>query len=257
MPSPCVIMAAMHQWEVAGLPMTDQPTETRKPLDVVVFDLDETLYPRECGIMQAIGQRITLYVEQFFSLPEREAKALRTDYFRTYGTTLRGLQVNHQIDPDQYMEFVHDVPVEEWVGYDARLDDALGQIDARKVIFTNASWEHAERVLKARRIRRHFSQIIDVRDMNWISKPAPDAYTRLLDLLGTQPERTMLVEDNVRNLRPAAEQGWVTVLVDGDGEGVADYVIGEIWQIGQVYAALNDGAGCAAAAREPTPHSAR
>ena len=219
--------------------MTDQSTGKQLPLDVAVFDLDETLYPRGCGIMRAIGERITLYVEQFFDLPTPAAKKLRSDYFQQYGTTLRGLQINHQIDADEYMTFVHDVPVEESVGYDGRLDEALAQIEARKVIFTNASWEHAERVLAVRQIRHHFERIIDVRDMDWISKPEPDAYTRLLGLLSSTGPRTMLVEDNVRNLRPAAELGMITVLVDGDGEDVANYVIDEIWQIGGVYASLN------------------
>ena len=223
--------------------MTHGPTNNHRPLDVAVFDLDETLYPRGCGIMHAIGERITLYVEQYFGLPTAEAKALRHDYFVQHGTTLRGLQINHHIDADEYMAFVHDVPIEESVGYDARLDEALGRIEARKVVFTNASWEHAERVLAARQIRHHFERIIDVRDMNWISKPAPEAYTRLLSLLDSTAPRTMLVEDNVRNLRPAVELGMITVLVDGDGEGVADFVIDEVWEIGDVYASLNGGAG--------------
>jgi putative hydrolase of the HAD superfamily len=223
--------------------MTHQLTDNHRPLDVAVFDLDETLYPRHCGIMRAIGERITLYVEQFFGMPTAEARALRHDYFVRYGTTLRGLQVNHLIDADEYMAFVHDVPVEASVGYDARLDEALASIAARKVVFTNASWEHAERVLAARQLRHHFERIIDVRDMGWISKPAPDAYARLLALLGSPASRTMLVEDNVRNLRPAAELGMITVLVDGDGEGVADFVIDEIWEIGNVYATLNGAGG--------------
>ena len=223
--------------------MTHGPTNNHRPLDVAVFDLDETLYPRDCGIMHAIGERITLYVEQYFNLPTAEAKTLRHDYFVQHGTTLRGLQINHHIDADEYMAFVHDVPVEESVGYDARLDQALGRIEARKVIFTNASWEHAERVLAARQIRHHFERIIDVRDMNWISKPAPEAYTQLLALLDSTASRTMLVEDNVRNLRPAAELGMITVLVDGDGEDVPDFVIDEVWEIGEVYASLNGGAG--------------
>ena len=222
--------------------MVRHSTDARTPLDVVVFDLDETLYPRDSGIMQAIGKRITLYIEQIFNLPTNRAMTLRSEYFQRHGTTLRGLQVNHDVDADVYMEFVHDVPVEESVGYDLRLDQALEQIDAEKVVFTNASREHAERVLNARGIRHHFSRIIDVRDMEWVSKPAPSAYSRLLELLGTPGERTMLVEDNVRNLRPAAELGIVTVLVDGNGEGVADFVIDEIWQIGEVYASLDGGA---------------
>jgi len=137
------------------------------------------------------------------------------------------------------MEFVHDVPVEELVGYDARLDAALEAIDAQKVIFTNASCEHAERVLAARKLRRHFSRIIDIRDMDWVCKPDPRVYPRLVSMLDVPAERCMLVEDNVRNLRPAAEIGMLTVLVDGRPEdGAVHFFIDEIWQIGALYASL-------------------
>ncbi len=205
----------------------------------IAFDLDETLYPRQAGIMQAIGRRITLYLEQFMHLPTADALALRQRYVHDYGTTLRGLQVRHEIDADQYMEFVHDVPVEEMIGPDERLERALSEIDAQKVIFTNASWEHAERVLAARQIRRHFARIIDVRDMDWICKPTPGVYPRLLTMLDAPAERCMLVEDNVRNLRPAAQIGMLTVLVNAQPEdGVVDFHIDEIWQIGAVYCRL-------------------
>jgi len=221
-------------------PLTDEgPAARRRRPRCLVFDLDDTIYSRHAGVMQAIGERITLYLERFLNLSTEEALALRQRYVQEHGTTLRGLQLIHHIDPDEYMEFVHDVPVEELVGYDPRLDAALAEIDAPKVIFTNASWEHAERVLAARRIRRHFTRIIDIRDMDWVCKPEPSVYPRLLAMLDTPAERCMLIEDNVRNLRPAAQIGMLTVLVDAPPEnGVVHFKIDEIWQIGALYTAL-------------------
>lgn len=211
--------------------------------DVIIFDLDETLYPRQAGIMQAIGRRITAYLEQFLGLSHEEAMALRQEYIQKHGTTLRGLQIHRGIDADHYLEFVHDVPVEELLRYDERLDRALESIDASKVVFTNASREHAERVLQALGIRRHFCRIVDIRDMDWVSKPHPSAYPRLLALLNAPAERCMLVEDNVRNLRPAAQLGMITVLVDAESDDEAvHYVIDEVWQIAALYAALRRGA---------------
>jgi len=234
----------MHDANAAATVHLDQPAVPRRKIlrpAVIAFDLDETIYPRQAGVMQAIGRRITLYLEQFLHLSTEEALALRQENVREHGTTLRGLQIHNGIDADQYMEFVHDVPIEELLAYDARLDQALESIEAQKVIFTNASWEHAERVLRARGIRRHFSRLIDVRDMDWVCKPDPSAYPRLLAMLGVPAERCMLVEDMVRNLRPAAQVGMTTVLVDADGAGDAvDFVIAEIWQIGQVYASLRE-----------------
>ncbi|MGC8826290.1 MAG: pyrimidine 5'-nucleotidase [Anaerolineae bacterium] len=218
----------------AGLPAG----EHKPPLDYVVFDLDETIYPRDAGVMQAIGERITEYLQRYLGLSYEDAVAMRRRYVWEYGTTLRGLRRHHQIDPDHYMDFVHDIPIEQLLHYDARLDQALSRIDTQKAIFTNASRQHAERVLEALGIRRHFSRIIEVRDVGWEGKPDPAAYTRLVELLGTRPERIMLVEDSLRNLRPAAQLGMVTVLVDGEGHGEVDFVIDEVWQIGDVYAAF-------------------
>ena len=209
----------------------------------IAFDLDETMYPRHAGVMQAIGQRITLYLEQFMGLSTDEALALRRKHVVEYGTTLRGLQIENSIDSDQYMEFVHDVPIEALLRFDPRLDRALESIDAQKVIFTNASREHAERVLAALGMRRHFARIIDVRDTDWICKPHREAYVHLLALLAVPAQRCMLAEDNVRNLRPASEMGLTTVLVDAAGDGDAvDFAIDEIWQIGAVYQSLRDAA---------------
>lgn len=212
--------------------------ERKPPVDYVVFDLDETIYPRDAGVMQAIGERITEYLQRYLGLSYEDAVALRRRYVKEYGTTLRGLRRHHQIDADHYMDFVHDIPIEQLLHHDTRLDQALSRIDAQKAIFTNASRQHAERVLEALGIRRHFSRIIEVRDVGWEGKPDPQAYARLVELLGTRPERIMLVEDSLRNLRPAAQLGMITVLVDGEGHGEVDFVIDEVWQIGDVYAAL-------------------
>jgi putative hydrolase of the HAD superfamily len=108
-----------------------------------------------------------------------------------------------------------------------------------KVVFTNASREHAERVLDLLAIRHHFARIVDVRDVGYESKPQPEAYQRVCELLGAKPEECLLVEDNARNLIAARELGMVTVLVQ-DGTGAADegadFVISEIEELGTVLA---------------------
>ena len=236
-------MRSTQRTTIPGLCRISPESKALLVPQVIAFDLDETMYPRSAGVMQAIGQRITLYLEQFMGLTTDEALALRRKHVVDYGTTLRGLQIENSIDSDQYMEFVHDVPVEDLVHFDPRLDRALESIDAQKIIFTNASREHAERVLAALGMRRHFARIIDVRDADWVCKPHREAYVRLLALLDLPAPRCLLVEDNVRNLRPAAAMGLTTVLVDAAGDGDAvDFVIDEIWQIGAVYQSLKDAA---------------
>jgi putative hydrolase of the HAD superfamily len=201
----------------------------------ILFDLDDTLYPRRSGIMDQIRTLMLRYLRTRLGLTAEEADALRRHYFQTYGTTMRGLQVNHRIDADEFLGYVHDIPLHEYLAPNPRLDAVLASIPQEKVVFTNASREHAEGVLATLGIRRHFVQIVDVRDLDYESKPQPDAYRRICLLLGVQPEECVLVEDNVRNLRPARALGMVTVLVDSEGEhdGV-DYAIQRVEEIGDV-----------------------
>jgi putative hydrolase of the HAD superfamily len=203
----------------------------------ILFDLDDTLYPPQVGIMDQLRELMLRYLRTRFDLSPEEADSLRRHYFQTYGTTMRGLQINHHIDPDEFLHFVHDIPLHTYLRPNPLLDRVLASIPQEKVIFTNASREHAESVLDLLGIRRHFVQIVDIRDMDYDSKPQPDAYQRICTLLDVQPEECLLVEDNVRNLHPAKALGMVTVLVhDGTDptDGSVDYSIRRIEEIGDV-----------------------
>lgn len=204
-------------------------------IHTILFDLDETLYPPHAGIMGCIRDRILEYICTRLELPAGEADAMRHRYLQAYGTTMRGLQVNHQIDPDEYLHYVHDIPLQEYLQANGELDAVLAALPQDKVVFTNASREHAERVLDLLGVRRHFVRIVDVRDMQYESKPQPAAYQRICDLLGVRPEECLLVEDNVRNLQPAKALGMTTVLVrdghSGPADGV-DYALNRIEEIG-------------------------
>lgn len=206
-----------------------------KVLEFAIFDLDDTIYPRSAGVMQAIGGRIHRYMVERLGLDEEAAVSLRRDYLARYGTTMRGLIAHHHIDPEDYLEYVHQVPLADLLSPAPRLDTALSEIPAEKVIFTNASREHALRVLRTMSIERHFTRIVDIRNMDYRSKPHPTAYRRLLALLNTRPEACLLVDDSARNLRPAQELGMITVLVgDGHLEDGVDFVIEEVAEVGRV-----------------------
>jgi putative hydrolase of the HAD superfamily len=203
-------------------------------IHTILFDLDDTLYPRQVGIMEQIRVLILRYLRTQLHLSIEEAEALRGQYLQTYGTTMRGLQLDYHIDPDEYLRYVHNVPLHEYLQPNPDLDVALASIPQEKIVFTNASREHAERVLDLLGIRRHFSRIVDVRDMAYESKPQPAAYRRICDLLDARPTECLLVEDSVRNLRPAKALGMITVLVGEDGNSAGDavdYVIPRIEEI--------------------------
>jgi putative hydrolase of the HAD superfamily len=203
----------------------------------ILFDLDDTLYPRQAGIMEQIRELMLEYLQGRFGLSPEEADALRRRYFREYGTTMRGLQVNHAIDADEFLDFVHNIRLQDYIQPNPELDAVLASLSLLKVVFTNASREHAERVLGILGVRHHFDRIVDVRDVDFESKPQMTAYRRICELIQVSPEECLLVEDNVRNLQPAKALGMMTALVGENEEGIevdVDYVIDRVEEIGQV-----------------------
>lgn len=179
----------------------------------ILFDLDNTLYPVSSGLMQGVDTRITQYVQNLLGLGWEQALELRRRYFVDYGTTLRGLQHNHTVDPEDYLAYVHDLVLESFLASDAELDRLLGQVAATKVVFTNSPIEYARRVLATLGIDRHFAQIFDIRFFAFLPKPDPLAYQRALDALGLAGAQTLLVEDTAQNLAPARALGMRTILV--------------------------------------------
>jgi putative hydrolase of the HAD superfamily len=207
----------------------------------ILFDLDDTLYSKETGVMAAIGERIHQYIQEKVSLDPVGARALRHHYLQTYGTTLKGLQVHYNVDTEEYLAYVHDVPLGDYLQPDEALNRALAEIQAQKVVFTNATTEHAHRVLRFLSIEHHFDYIVDLRAMSYQNKPRPEAYRCILDILGAKPEECLMVEDSVRNLKPAKELGMVTVLVNGSGGDGVDFAIDDVTQVGEVFRQIRRG----------------
>jgi len=218
-----------------------------KPLKYILFDLDETLYPSRSGLMAGMGKLMSRFMEERLRMPPTEVLTLREQYYLTYGTTMRGLQLHHGIDPEDYLAYVHDIPLENYIGPNDKLDKVLAEIETEKAIFTNASAEHACRVLTILGIERHFSHIIDVRATGYIAKPDPEAYHRALAISGATGDECLLVDDRVPNLAPAKELGMITVLVSNEKAAHrqepsqdADFVIGEAAEIGEVMQSLKE-----------------
>jgi len=203
----------------------------------ILFDLDDTLYPPHAGVMDQIRERMLGYLRTRLNLSPEEANELRRHYFLTYGTTMRGLQIHHQIDADEYLALVHDIRLEDLLQPNEELGAVLAEIRQQKFVFTNASREHAEAVLAVLGVRSYFDRIVDVRDMNYESKPVPSAYGRICDLLGLEPAECVLVEDNVRNLVPAKVLGMVTVLIadtSNPAPETVDHVLPRVEEIGRL-----------------------
>lgn len=182
------------------------------------FDLDDTLYPNTNGLWEAIRNRMTAYLREPLGFSPDEVDEIRHTYYVTYGTTLRGLQAHHSVDADDYLSFVHDLPLEDYISPDPQLNNMLESLPQRKWIFTNSDSGHVERVLSVLGIENCFSGIIDVRALDFLCKPDQQAYQRALELAGgLDPVRCVMLDDALRNLKPAHEAGLTTVLV-GSGE---------------------------------------
>jgi putative hydrolase of the HAD superfamily len=209
-------------------------------LRLALFDLDDTLYAAQCGLWAAIGERIDLFMVERLGFVAGTTAERRRHYLEAYGTTLNGLRREHEIDPFEFMSFVHDVPLPRYLSANAELDAMLERLPLTKAIFTNADAPHAQRVLDCLGIARHFSQIIDIHTLEFFNKPDARAYARALELVGARPEECVFSDDAVRNLRPAHALGMLTVLVRAGDEpkpaGV-DYQIDSILQLESVLAA--------------------
>lgn len=205
-----------------------------------LFDLDETLYPREVGILQAIGHRIERYLIERLGMAPEEAVRLRTEYGSRYGTTLAGLLAHHAADADDYLAYVHDVHVEKLLQPDAELDRVLSTLPWEPVIFTNADRRHAERVLGALGLRTHFARIFDITGMGYLQKPNPAAYEHVLAQLGVPGSACLFADDSLRNLQAAKAWQMTTVWVGADAgptDGI-DYPIPRAAAITEVAARI-------------------
>lgn len=189
--------------------------------DAILFDLDNTLYSESCGVFDLIDQRMNKWLITNLHIPEKEVNEFRNKYFIQYGTTLRGLMLHHEVNPRDFLDYVHDVPVHEFLSADLELRETLEQVKARKLIFTNSDLKHANRILDALGVRDQFERIFDIEAMNFIPKPNPDPYRLALDYLKLQPKNVLLIDDMERNLKPAQEMGMRTILI-GNGKPVDD-----------------------------------
>jgi len=177
-----------------------------------IFDLDNTLYPARANLFAQIERRMTEFVARFLGLEPDRARAVQKQYFQTHGTTLRGLMNEHGLEPRAFLDYVHDIDLGV-LDPAPRLDRALERLPGRKLVFTNGSTAHAERVLGRLGLAHHFEVIFDIAAAEYRPKPAMSGYEKLCKSHGVRAERAVMVEDMARNLLPAHELGMATVLL--------------------------------------------
>jgi putative hydrolase of the HAD superfamily len=199
-------------------------TRTEHPLrgmNAWVFDLDNTLYPRNNDIFAQVGARMRVFIMDLLGVDEEGARAVQKDYLRKFGTTLRGLMTLHDLEPGPYLDNVHDIDLTP-IAPNPALGAALGALKGRKLIFTNATTHHAERVLARLGIADHFEDIFDIVAADYLPKPDPAVYQSLIERYHLDASKTVMFEDIARNLEPAAALSMTTVWVETDSDWAGD-----------------------------------
>lgn len=184
-------------------------------IETWIFDLDNTLYPASCRLFDQVQQRMNDYICALLEVTPDEAAEVRRTFFREHGTTMNGLMKVHNIDPHEFLAFVHEIDL-ACVPPNPELVAALGRLRGRKIVHTNGSVRHAERLLDHLGLSTAFSGIVDIVASEFEPKPALTGYRLLLKHYAVKPDTALMVEDIARNLAPAAELGMTTAWVRND-----------------------------------------
>jgi putative hydrolase of the HAD superfamily len=180
-----------------------------------VFDLDNTLYPHHLNLWQQVDDRIRNYIAEFLGTTYEEAFRKQKDFYRRYGTTMRGMMAEHGMKPDDFLDYVHQIdhsPVEP----NPALGAALEKLPGRKLILTNGTRAHADAIMKRLAIHHHFEDVFDIMASELEPKPFPQTYDRFLARHGVDPAKAAMFEDLARNLEVPHALGMTTVLIVPD-----------------------------------------
>ncbi|MCL6512107.1 MAG: pyrimidine 5'-nucleotidase [Anaerolineae bacterium] len=209
---------------------------------LILFDLDETLYPRSAKLMETITGRINQYIADKFGVPIEQAGELRRRFRNLYGTALRGMmEEGYPINIDDYFAYVHDIELDGVLTADPQLRAMLMSIPLRRAVLTNSNIEHALRILQHMDIYDCFERVIDIRALSFRNKPDPLAYRLALEMLRVEPHEVIFVEDTPVNTRAARAIGMTTILIECPPSDAADYFLDRVLDVGPLVAGLLNG----------------
>ena len=178
----------------------------------LLIDLDNTVYSENAKIFSQVDLKMKNYISKYLKINLEEAFVLQKSYFKKYGTTLRGLMLNHNIKPGPYLEFVHDIELSS-IKKNPALENVLTKYSGKKIIFTNGTKKHAENVLSKVGIENCINGIFDIKDAEYIPKPNISTYEKVLINYGLNPVNTAMIDDIPINLKTAKKLGLYTILI--------------------------------------------
>jgi putative hydrolase of the HAD superfamily len=180
-----------------------------------IFDLDNTLYPATCNLFAQIDRRMSEFIQDLLGLDPSIARKVQKELYYRHGTTLAGLMAEHAVNPEDFMDYVHDIDLAP-VTRMPELAAAISRLQGRKFIFTNGSVRHAERVAAKLGVLDEFDGIFDIAAGGYIPKPKPESFKRFFDYCEGSQCQAAMFEDLPHNLEAAHALSIVTVLVKSD-----------------------------------------
>lgn len=177
-----------------------------------IFDLDNTLYPAECNLFAEVDRRMGEFIAHYLGVPFAHARHLQKTYYRQFGTTLAGLMKVHKLEPAEFLAYVHDIDLSA-VPEVPELRAEIAALPGRRLIFTNGSHRHAERVAEKLGVLDLFEDICDIAACDYVPKPSADAFARMIRRHGVASEEAAMFEDMPMNLEVPHKLGMTTVLV--------------------------------------------
>ncbi len=180
-----------------------------------IFDLDNTLYNGQTKVFSEVDKKMSAYISKKLNISLVEAKDLQKKYFYENGTTLSGLMKHNNIDPYEFLEFVHEIDI-SWLPKDKLLRNELIKIKEKKFIFTNGSHSHVRNVTEQLGISDLFDGAFAITDANFIPKPFKEPYEKLIKKFNIEPAKSILIEDIAHNLEQAKNLGMKTCWLENE-----------------------------------------
>ena len=187
-----------------------------------IFDLDNTLYSGDTKVFDQVDKKMSKFISEKLKVSIEEAKVIQKNYFHEYNTTLNGMIKNHNIDANEFLEFVHDVDL-NFLKADKPLEREISNLEGKKFIFTNGSKAHVSNVTKRIGIEKLFDGVFDIVESDFIPKPSIEPYKKIIEKFKIEPQYSIFIEDIARNLKPAYELGMKTVWIKNDEPWAAKF----------------------------------
>ena len=180
-----------------------------------IFDLDNTLYNGQTKVFSEVDKKMSAYISRKLNVDLIEARQIQKKYFYESGTTLSGLMKHENINPYEFLEFVHDIDI-SWLPKDLLLREELIKIKEKKYIFTNGSHSHVKNVTKQLGIEDLFDGTFAITDADFVPKPHIEPYQKIIKKFVIDPKQSLLIEDIAHNLEQAKNLGMKTCWLENN-----------------------------------------